>query len=147
MPVIKEQQPPALSELLARIADGLGTLVSEHFALARLELTEEAKAWGGALAKAAVFVPFVLLGYAFLCAALAAALARPLGLSWALFAVGMGNAVLGGIGLLVALGRLKQREPLEATVEELRQSASALVQAGAPAVAVPAVAVEVAHGR
>lgn len=145
MPVTKDPSP-ALSELLARIADGLGTLVSEHVALARLELTEEAKTWGGAIAKVAIFLPFVLFGYGFLCAALAAALAPRLGIGWALFAVGAGNAALGGIGVFVALARVRQREGLEGTMAELKQSASALVHVGGAPSVVP-VAVEVAHGR
>ena len=59
---------------LSQLADGIGKLVAHHLQLARLELTDDAKAAGAIVAKMAVYVPFVVVGYALLCAALAFAL-------------------------------------------------------------------------
>src|SRR5215470_14968437 len=92
--------------LLTNIADGLGRLVSEHIALAKLELSEDATALAKALGVTAAFLALVLVGYVFLCAALVAVLAaESMSLAAALAIVGGGNLLLGAIGASLRLRR------------------------------------------
>lgn len=121
-------QPPdaGLSAQLGRIADGLARLMSQHFALARLELADDARRMGRGVAGIALFIPFILLGYGFLCAAVVALLVDRLGLPGALALVGGGNALLGTLGLWVGVRVLKGRAVMDDTVDELRRSAELL---------------------
>lgn len=112
--------------LITRLADGLGKLVTEHITLARLELAEDAKSVGGNVARIAAFVPFVIVGYAFLCGALAVLLAPLLTLAGSLALVGFLNAAGGGYGLYRAAQRLKATKVMDESVKEIAQSAQIL---------------------
>lgn len=148
MPHPKE---PGLAELIGSLADGLGTLLTEHIALAKLELEEDARAFGGQLARLLAFVPFLVIGYLFLCAAAAAALSRWIGWGGSLLLLGGLHAVVGGVGVIHAVNQLKRRHVMSTTVEAFRESAHALTRAAeaAPLPAVPAhpeIRPEVSHG-
>ena len=92
-----------------QLAGELGHLVSQHIALAKLELRETARRTGVGVAQIAAFAPLVLVGYAFLNAALALVLGRWLPLAGAVALVGLLN-VAGGI-LGVVLGARALRHP------------------------------------
>lgn len=116
-----------LAAQLNQIFDGLTRLITQHLDLARLELAEEAKTVGGNLARVAAFVPLVLVGYLFLCAALAIWIGAWLtpAAGWAI--VGGVNLVAGAVGVWVSVRSLNGRPPmLAATRDELRASAEAL---------------------
>lgn len=119
-----------IAQAMSRIADGLSRLVSDHLALARVELREDARTFAISAARIAVFVPLILVGYGFLCAALAVAVSRWIGLGWALFAVGFLNVAVGAIGVRVALRKVQGREVLGETREEVSRSAEVLAQVG-----------------
>lgn len=121
-----ELQDAGLATQLGRIADGIARLLGQHFALARLEIAEDARRMGKGVAGVALFVPFLLLGYGFLCAALTAWLQAYLPLPWALAAVGGGNVLLGSLGLVSAIRALKSRAVMDDTVDELRLSVDLL---------------------
>jgi hypothetical protein len=140
MPQARDQAG-GLAELFGALADGLGTLVSEHLALLRLELSQEARAWGAQVGKLLAAAPFLLIGYLFLCAALASFLSRWIGWSGSLLLVGAVNVLGGGIGVVVALRALGQRPGMAKTVDELKTSASVLTRVAEPT------ALEVARGR
>lgn len=130
-----------LGAQLNQIFDGLTRLITQHLDLARLELAEEARTLGGNLARVVAFVPLILVGYVFLCGALAIWLGAWLtpAAGWAI--VGGVNLVAGAIGVLIAVRSLNERPPvLSATRDELRASAEAL------APRVPS-AGELPHGR
>jgi uncharacterized membrane protein YqjE len=124
-----EQTDRGFSALVGRMADGFSRLVSQHITLARMELAEDAKAMGLDVARIAVFVPFVLVGYFFVCGALAAALAPWLGLAGALAVVGALNLVGGGVGIWRAVSRLKARQVMDNSSEELSKSVAVLTTA------------------
>ena len=124
-----EQTDRGISALVGRMADGFSRLVSQHITLARMELAEDAKAMGRDAARIAVFVPFVLVGYVFVCGALAAAIAPWLGWAGALGAVGAVNLVGGGIGIMGAVSRLKSRQVMDNTSQELSKSVAVLAEA------------------
>jgi hypothetical protein len=73
-----------------------------------------------------VFVPFLLVGWVFLCGAIAVALAQAIGYGWALAVVGGVHMVGGGLGIWTALSRLKNRPVMNDTGEELSRSMAVL---------------------
>lgn len=125
-------QAGGLAELFGSLAEGLGKLVTEHIELARLELSQEARTLGGQVARLLVFLPFVLIGYLFLCAALAALLSRWLGWGGSLLLVGALNALGGGVGIALAVGALKRRQGMARTVDELKETATVLTRVAEP---------------
>ncbi|ADO71258.1 phage holin family protein [Stigmatella aurantiaca] len=121
-----EQTDRGIAALVGRMADGFSRLVSQHLTLARMEMAEDAKAMGKDVARIAAFVPFVLVGYVFVCGALAAVLAQWLGLAGGLVTVGIINLIAGGIGIRRALSRLQERRVMDDSAQELSRSVAAL---------------------
>ena len=121
-----------LAAALGRITDGVSRLVSEHLALARVELREDARAFAFAVARIAVFVPLVLVGYGFLCGALAVGLSTWMGIGWALLIVGALNAGVGGVGIALAAKSLQSRQVLNDTRVEVSRSAEVLAAVSRP---------------
>lgn len=127
---LEEMMPnqTGIPALITRLADGLGKLVTDHITLAKLELSEDAKAMGIEVAKILAFVPFVLVGYAFLCAAAAFAIAPFVGTVGALAIVGFVNVVGGGVGLYSAAMKLKSRPVMDGTLAEVKQTTQVIAQ-------------------
>lgn len=121
-----ERQDTSIGALLGRVVDGVSRLVTQHLELARLEIAEDARHLGAGLGRLAVFVPFVLVGYAFVCAAASVLLSRWVGLFGALALVGAANLLGGGLGLWRAATRLRSRDMMGTTRQELGRSAGAL---------------------
>ena len=117
--------------LITRLADGLGKLVTDHITLAKLELSEDARAMGGEVARIAAFVPFVLVGYLFLCGAVSVLIAKWVGYAGGLAIVGGINALGGGYGLYRAVSRLKEQRMMDGTFAELQQTRAVLAQSAA----------------
>ena len=128
MHVGSEQTERGISVLVGRMADGFSRLVTQHLQLARLELTEDVKATGLDVAMIAAFVPFILVGYAFVCGALAVMLATWLGWAGALGGIGLLNLAAGAGGALWAVQRLKARRVMDDSSKELSRSMAALTQ-------------------
>ena len=125
--VTKSESNGKIAVLLTNIADGLGRLVSEHIALARLDLKEDAAALAKALRLTVTFFALVLIGYVFLCSALVAVLAaESMSLAAALAIVGGGNLLLGAVGASLALRRFAKRPVMRETFEQLDRSAASL---------------------
>jgi|SRR5215217_4733830 len=139
MHVGSEQTERGLAALVGRMADSFSRLVTQHLQLARLELAEDLKATGMNVAMIAAFVPFILVGYAFACGALAAVLSPHLGWAGALGAVSLLNLVAGGGGIAWAMQRLKARKMMDDSTDELTRSMAAL--------AAPAPVKELSNGR
>ncbi|GEL71206.1 MULTISPECIES: phage holin family protein [Myxococcus] len=137
MHVGSEQAERGISALVGRMADGFSRLVTQHLQLARMELAEDVKATGLDVAMIVAFVPFILVGYGFVCAALAAWLSTWLGWSGALAGIGLLNLVGGAGGAMWAVNRLKARRMMDDTSQELSLSVAALTNA-APSASVNA---------
>ncbi|MFL5349940.1 MAG: phage holin family protein [Hyalangium sp.] len=130
-----EQTDRGIAALVGRMADSFSRLVSQHITLARLELAEDAKAMGLNVARIVAFVPFVLVGYVFLCAALSVVLAAWIGYAGALAVVGGLNVVGGGLGIWRAVSNLQSGQMMNDSSQELSRSVAALTSTvGAPAV-------------
>ena len=132
MHVGSEQTDRGVAALVGRMADGFSKLVTQHLQLARLEIAEDAKAIGLDVASIAVFVPFLLVGYAFVCGALAAVLATWLGWAGALALVGGLNLGGGVFGILRAVKRMQSRQMMDDTTSELSRSMAALTTTRPP---------------
>jgi len=102
--------------------------VAQHIALAKLELGASARRAGIGVAQIAACAPLVLVGYAFLNAALALALERWLPLAGSVALVGLLNVVLGALGVLAAARRFR-RPMLDDSVNELERTAQLLADA------------------
>jgi uncharacterized membrane protein YqjE len=121
----EEQQPPGVTDLVAKLVDGLGLLIAQHVALARIELGEEARSVSRALGTLALFTPLLVVGYAMLCFGVAFALGPALSMPGAVLLVGAINLLVGGVGLLRVRAALK-RTHLEETAAAVRESAQLL---------------------
>jgi len=120
-----------ISALLTDVADGVGRLVSEHIALARAELTQELDTLGKSFGRMAACVSMLLVGYAFLCAAVVAYLAsQGMSAAAALLLVGVANLVVGAVGVYLLLRRISKRPVLEESLEEFDRSAAELLAGG-----------------
>jgi uncharacterized membrane protein YqjE len=119
---------PGTADLLVQLASELGHLVSQHIALAKLELGETARRTGLGVAQIAAFAPLVLVGYAFLNAALALLLGRWLSLAGAVALVGLLNVVGGLLGVLLG-ARAFRRGALHDTALELERTMNVLAPA------------------
>ncbi|HEX4802648.1 MAG TPA: phage holin family protein [Myxococcaceae bacterium] len=120
-----------ISARLTDVADGVGRLVSEHIALARAELTQELDTWGKSLGRVAGSLSLLLVGYAFLCAALVAYLAsKGMSTAAALLLVGAANLVVGAVGVYPPLRRISQQRLLRDSLEEFDTSAAKLLGGG-----------------
>ena len=114
-----------IAALVGRMADGFSKLVNQHIQLARAELGEDIRGMGKDVVHIAMVVPFFLVGYIFLCGALAALLASVIGWAGALGLVAAVNLAVGGFLLYRALTRLRGRDVMNDTAQELTRSVSA----------------------
>ena len=121
---------PGTAELLVQLAHELGHLVSQHIALAKLELGATAKRTGLGVAQIAACAPLVLVGYGFLNAGLAIALGRWLPLAGAVALVGLLNVLVGVLGVVLA-ARSFRRPVMDDSALELERTVQALSAARA----------------
>ena len=120
----------AAMENLSALIGGVSRLIEEHLKLARLELKTDAREIGARVGVIAALMPLVLVGYGFLCAALAIALSLQMALEAAVALVGVVNLSFALVGIWVAAQQLKERKVLGASAAEL-EATSAAVRGGA----------------
>src|SRR5262245_8264997 len=132
----------AAGEHLKAVVESFSALLEGHIKLFKLELAEDAKVIGVQVGKIVAFVPLILVGYGFLCAALAMWLEPRVGAAAAYLIVGLLNVVGGGLGIALAARTLSKRQVLEGTRREAAATGTALSKA----VREPTVTVEVTHG-
>ena len=100
-------------------AEELGDLVSAHIKLAHLELSRDLRLALKRAARIALFIPPLVVGYAFAMAALAAFLSGYCGRVAALASVAALQIAVGGIGLWRTLSTLRRTPILERTGAEM----------------------------
>ena len=122
----------SIGSLVTRLADAFGRLVIDHLELATLELKGDAKALATLAGRVAASIPFMLVGWAFLCAGLCLFLSR----WWPLYAVvaivGAVNLVLGGLLAYAGVRRLNQQVMMDDSLKELGRSVAVLAPDGRP---------------
>jgi uncharacterized membrane protein YqjE len=127
MALRRTQEPNGrVPALLGNIVDGFGRLVSEHVALAKLELAKDATGLARQLGKLAIVLPFIAVGYALICAAVVALMVPWMSLPAALALIGAVNLGIGSATAYGAWKRLKRPPVMEDTLEELGRSVSVL---------------------
>ncbi len=116
----------ALGTQLRELVDAFSELVAQHVRLARMELTQDARFIGVRVGIIAALAPLILVGWGFLCVALALLLRRVMAVDLAFLLVGLFNLALGGVGIGVVAKQLSGRKVLDASLSEL-ESTTALV--------------------
>lgn len=117
----------ALGNQLRELADAFSELVAQHVRLARMELKEDARFVGVRVGLIAALAPLILVGYCFLCIALALALRRWMGEELAFMTVGVLNLLIGGVGIAVVGKQLSGHKVMNATVVELESSTAVVL--------------------
>ncbi len=107
----------------------LVTLTAQHVRLARVELAADAKFVGTRIGVIAALAPLVLVGYGFLCVALAYALQRVVAPDLAFLIVGLLNLLGGVIGILLAVKQLQGARFSEQSLTELEATSALVVRA------------------
>lgn len=109
----------ALGTQLRDLVDSFSELTAQHIRLARVELASDAKFIGVRVGVIAVLAPMILVGYGFLCVALAYALQRVIAIDLSFFLVGLINLLIGAVGIGYAVKQLQSRPVLDETIREL----------------------------
>lgn len=114
----------ALGSQLRDLVDGFSELTAQHIRLARVELAQDARFIGVRVGVIAGLAPLILVGYGFLCVALALALRRVMSADLAFLLVGLVNLVGGLAGILVAARQLNAKKVMDDTLTELEATSS-----------------------
>lgn len=117
----------SISALVVKLADGLGKLVTEHLELAKVELVDDAKELGLLVARLAVVVPFLLVGYSLLCGGIALVLSQWIPLYAALLILAVLNLLGGGLGLYAVVRKVQKKNVMGETLKELNRSVETLM--------------------
>lgn len=112
---------------LHELVDAFSELVAQHVRLARMELSEDARFIGARVGVIAALAPLILVGYGFLCVALALTLRRVMAADLAFLLVGLFNLAVGIIGISRVAKQLSGRKVLDASMEEFEASRSVIV--------------------
>jgi hypothetical protein len=119
---------PSLAQVATDTAEELAALFSAHIKLAHLELSRDLRLALKRAARIALFIPPLVVGYAFAMAALAAFLSGYCGRLAALSSVAALQIAIGGIGLRRALSALRRTPILERTGAEMTGNVQAAME-------------------
>lgn len=122
----------ALGTQLRDVVDGFSELTAQHIRLARVELADDAKYVGVRVGVIAALAPLILVGYGFLCVALALTLRRVMAADLAFLLVGLVNLIGGVIGIVLAARQLGSRRVMHESLTELEASSSMLRRGEGP---------------
>jgi uncharacterized membrane protein YqjE len=122
----------SIGSLVTRLADAFGRLLIDHLELVTLELKGDAKALAALAGRVAVSIPFMLVGWAFLCAGLCLFLSRWWPLYGVVAIVGAVNLVLGGLLAYAGVRSLNQQKMMDGSLKELGRSVAILAPDGRP---------------
>jgi uncharacterized membrane protein YqjE len=118
----------ALGSQLRDVVDGFSELTASHIRLARVELAQDARFIGVRVGVIAALAPLILVGYGFLCVALALVLRRVMSADLAFALVGLVNLVGGVAGIVVAARQLNEKKVMHETLTELEETSSLVVR-------------------
>lgn len=122
----------AIGNQIRELVDAFGELVSQHVRLARMELAEDARFVGMRVGLIAALAPLVLVGYGFLCVALALWLREVMHPAVAFLIVGLLNLAIGGVGIALVARQLGTRKVLNDSMSELENSTSLMLARTTP---------------
>jgi len=113
---------------IREVVESVSELTAQHVRLARLELEEDARFIGLRVGVIAALAPLILVGYGFLCIALALALRRIMAIDLAFLAVGLANLVGGVAGIARVARQLRGRQVMDASLTELKTTSTAILR-------------------
>lgn len=116
----------SVSSLARSTFESLVDLLSAQIRLARTELALDARKALTKTAAIAAFIPMIFVGYIVLCFALAAWLDQVMPAAAAYAIAGFSQILLGAIGTLLMVQRLRRIEALDRTKEQVDTSISAV---------------------
>jgi hypothetical protein len=108
--------------LMRETADALGRLTVQHLRLARLEIKADLRAMGLQAGLIAVLFALGIVGYGLTMAGLAAFLGNSTAVGIPLLLIGIAHVVAAGIGILVAIARLRRMRLMNVTADQVNQS-------------------------
>ena len=109
--------------------EDLADLLAAQIKLAHLELSVDLRLAWGRVARIALFIPPIVVGYAFAMAALASFLATYCGRVAALGSIAALQIAIGGIGLQRTLAALRRTPILERSGADVRSGVQATIAA------------------
>ena len=125
MAIVKDTKTD-IAERIRTTAEDLVELVTAQVKLVRLELLGDARELGARLTRVAIYVPIAVIGYGFVAAAAAWALATRIGLVWSLLAIGAVHLAAGTVGLIRAVRAIREVKVLDRSRDELERGARRL---------------------
>lgn len=112
--------------LARETADALGQLTVQHLRLARLEIKADLRTMGLQAGLIAVLVALAIVGYGLTMAGLAVILDGGSTGGIPLLIIGMVHVVAAGVGILIAVVRLRRMRLMNTTATEVNQSLAPL---------------------
>ncbi len=103
-------------------ADALGRLTLQHLRLARLEIRSDLRAMGLQAGLIAVLTAIAIVGYALTMAGLAVIIGGGWKGGVPLLLIGLAHVVGAGVGILIALARLRRLRPMNLTADEVNRT-------------------------
>jgi hypothetical protein len=108
--------------LARETADALGRLTVQHLQLARLEIKADLREMGLQGGLIAILVALAIVGYGLTMAGLAVILGGGLAGGIPLLLIGIAHVVAAGVGILIAMYRLRRMRLMDATASEVNRS-------------------------
>ncbi len=122
----QRDRPDGILALARETADAVGRLTMQHLRLARLEMQADLRAMGVQAAVIALLVALAIVGYGLAMVGLGLSIARGWHDGLALLLIGVAHLLGAGVGILVAVRRLRRIRPLNATADEVSRSLAPL---------------------
>ena len=122
----ERDKPEGVVGLARETADALGRLTVQHLRLARLEIKADLRAMGLQAGVIAVLAALATVGYGLAMAGLAIFLDGASKGGIPLFIIGLVHLVAAGVGIVVAVLRLRRVRLMNATADEVNQSLTPL---------------------
>lgn len=122
----QREKPDGILALARETADAVGRLTMQHLRLARLEMQADLRAMGVQAALLALLVALAIVGYGLAMAGLGLVIARGLHDGLALLLIGVTHLLGAGVGIVIAVARLRRIRPMNATADEVSRSLAPL---------------------
>jgi Protein of unknown function (DUF1469). len=122
----EQDKPDGVIGLAREIADALGRLTVQHLRLARLEIKADLRTMGLQAGLIAVLVALAIVGYGLTMAGLAVILGGGTAGGVPLLIIGIVHVVAAGVGILIAVVRLRRVRLMNASADEVNQSLAPL---------------------
>jgi hypothetical protein len=122
----QRDKPEGILAVARETVDALGRLTLQHLRLARLEMRADLRTMGSQAALITVLAAVAIVGYGLAMAGLAVLIGGNAKGGLPFLLIGGLNVLAAGIGILVAVARLRRMRPMNATADEVNRSLAPL---------------------